>query len=323
MIDAVTVMDGCQQPAISFQRSFIGLQTIPDKKVIIIAGPTAVGKTAVGIAVAKHFGTEIISADSRQCYREMAIGVARPSEKELAEVPHHFMASHSIHDKVTAATFEAYALEKAADIFRKNDSVVMVGGTGLYIRAFTDGMDAIPDVPVAVHNKVVEAYQQNGMAWLQEQIQTQDPQFYEQGEILNPQRLMRALEVVEATGKSILSFRTGAKKERPFGVIKIALDLPREALYQRINHRVDSMMEQGLLEEVRNLLPFQHLNALQTVGYKELFDHLSGKLSLEEAVTAIKQNTRHYAKRQLTWFRKDSEYQWLPPDAVNVIASMS
>jgi tRNA dimethylallyltransferase len=298
------------------------LQTFPDKKVIIIAGPTAVGKTAVGIAVAKHFGTEIISADSRQCYREMAIGVARPSEEELAEVPHHFIASHSIQDKLTAAAFEAYALEKAAEIFRKSNTVVMVGGTGLYIRAFTDGMDAIPEVPEEVHNRVMKAYQQNGIAWLQERIQSLDPQFYEGGEILNPQRLMRALEVVETTGRSILSFRTGEKKDRPFDVIKIALDLPRESLYQRINRRVDSMMDQGLLEEVRSLVPFQHLNALQTVGYKELFDHLAGKTSLEEAVDAIKKHTRHYAKRQLTWFRKDSEYQWLPPDAEQVIGRL-
>lgn len=280
------------------------------------------GKTAVGIAVAKHFGTEIISADSRQCYREMAIGVARPSEEELAEVPHHFIASHSIQDKLTAAAFEAYALEKAAEIFRKSNTVVMVGGTGLYIRAFTDGMDAIPEVPEEVHNRVMKAYQQNGIAWLQERIQSLDPQFYEGGEILNPQRLMRALEVVETTGRSILSFRTGEKKDRPFDVIKIALDLPRESLYQRINRRVDSMMDQGLLEEVRSLVPFQHLNALQTVGYKELFDHLAGKTSLEEAVDAIKKHTRHYAKRQLTWFRKDSEYQWLPPDAEQVIGRL-
>ncbi|HEY1020710.1 MAG TPA: tRNA (adenosine(37)-N6)-dimethylallyltransferase MiaA [Flavisolibacter sp.] len=295
---------------------------ISKKKVIIIAGPTAVGKTAVGIAVAKHFGTEIISADSRQCYREMAIGVARPSKAELAEVPHHFIASHSIHEKLTAATFEAYALEKASEIFNRADDLVMVGGTGLYIKAFTDGMDAIPAVPADVHDRVLEGYRQNGLSWLQEKVQILDPQFFRQGEILNPQRLMRALEVVETTGKSILSFRTGEKKERPFAVIKIALELPREQLYQRINHRVDNMMEQGLLNEVRSLQPFHHLNALQTVGYKELFDHLAGKYSLAEAVEAIKRNTRHYAKRQLTWFRKDNEYRWLPPDATEVIRQL-
>ena len=280
------------------------------------------GKTAVGIAVARHFGTEIISADSRQCFKEMNIGVARPSEEELAQVPHHFVASHSIHDKVTAATFEGYALAKAEEIFNQKETVVMVGGTGLYIRTFTDGMDAIPDVPQEVHNSVVAGYKEKGLSWLQEQVKTLDPQFYRQGEILNPQRLMRALEVVEATGKSIFSFRTGEKKQRPFTVCKIALDLPREDLYQRINHRVNGMMEQGLLEEVRSLLPYQQLNALQTVGYKELFDHLAGRISLEEAIDAIKQNTRHYAKRQLTWFRKDSDYNWLPPDSDAVISHL-
>lgn len=310
------------RPFRSFNR-FSRLQSRHKKKVLIIAGPTAVGKTAVGIAVAKHLGTEIISADSRQCFREMNIGVARPSETELAAVPHHFIASHSIHEKLTAATFEAYALEKASEIFSRRDSLVMIGGTGLYIRAFTDGMDAIPTVPEAVHKRIVEAYRQNGISWLQERIQLLDPQFFEQGEIRNPQRLMRALEVVEATGKSILSFRTGGKKARPFEVMKIALNLPREQLYQRIHHRVDSMLEQGLLDEVRSLLPFQHLNALQTVGYKELFDHLAGKLTLEEAVDAIKRNTRHYAKRQLTWFRKDREYQWLAPDAAEVIRQLA
>lgn len=298
---------------------FSSLQFISSKKVIVIAGPTAVGKTAVGIAVAKHFGTEIISADSRQCYREMNIGVARPSEEELGQVPHHFIASHSIHEKVTAATFEEYALAKAEEIFSRNDTLVMVGGTGLYIRAFTEGMDTIPEVPLEVHDSVVKNYQQNGLSWLQERIKALDPLFYRQGEILNPQRLMRALEVVEATGQSILSFRTGGKKQRPFDVIRLALDLPRELLYPRINHRVDSMMEQGLLDEVRTLLPFQHLNALLTVGYKELFDYVNGKWSVEEAVDAIKRNTRHYAKRQLTWFRKDKAYHWLPPDAGAVI----
>ncbi|RYZ53695.1 MAG: tRNA (adenosine(37)-N6)-dimethylallyltransferase MiaA, partial [Chitinophagaceae bacterium] len=260
------------------------------KTVFVIAGPTAVGKTAVGIAVARHFGTEIISADSRQCYREMNIGVARPSPEELAAVPHHFIASHSIHEKINAATFEAYALEKAEAIFQKADTAVMVGGTGLYIKAFTNGMDLIPDVPEEVHNKVVSAYQQNGLSWLQEKVKEQDPLFYSTGEIQNPQRLMRALEVVEATGQSVLSFRTGQKKARPFNVVKLCLDLPREDLYKRINQRVDVMMENGLLEEVRSLLPYQDLNALQTVGYKELFAHFSGQLSLQEAIDAIKQN---------------------------------
>ena len=292
------------------------------KTVILIAGPTAVGKTAVGIAVAKHFGTEIISADSRQCFKELNIGVARPSPKELAEVPHHFIASHSIHEKLTAATFEEYALAKADLLFKKHDHLVMVGGTGLYSKAFVEGMDPIPDVPDAVHGDVVHGYEQNGLAWLQEQVRTLDPLFYSKGEIQNPQRLMRALEVVKATGQSIVSFRTGIKKQRDFNVVKIALELPKQQLHHNINHRVDKMVEQGLLEEVRSLIPFQHLNALQTVGYRELFDFFNGETTLPDAVEAIKRNTRQYAKRQLTWFRKDKEYSWFLPDAEAVINAL-
>ena len=292
------------------------------KTVIIIAGPTAVGKTAVGLAVAKHLQTEIISADSRQCFQELAIGVARPSAEELASVPHHFIASHSIHQKVTAATFETYALAKATELFKKHDAIVMVGGTGLYIKAFTEGMDTIPEVPEELHAEVVNTYRENGLEWLQHQVKILDPLYYENGEIHNPQRMMRALEIVKATGQSILSFRTGEKKSRDFKTVKIALDLPREQLYQRINHRVTQMMEHGLLEDVRAQLPYQHLNALQTVGYRELFAHFNGETTLHDVVEAIRVNTRHYAKRQLTWFRKDKEYQWLPPDSTTVINTL-
>lgn len=290
-----------------------------NKSVIIIAGPTAVGKTAVGIAVARQFGTEIISADSRQCFNELNIGVARPSVEELAAVPHHFIASHSIHQKITAASFEEYALAKTAALFRKHDTVVVVGGTGLYIKALIEGMDLIPEVPQEIHEAVVQAYQQNGLPWLQQEIKALDPQFYGKGEMQNPQRLMRALEVVKSTGRSILSFRTGQKKQRDFAVAKIALELPKEQLHHNINHRVEKMMEQGLPEEVRSLIPYQHLNALQTVGYKELFDYYSGEATLHEAAEAIRRNTRQYAKRQLTWFRKDKEYHWLPPDKKAVV----
>lgn len=292
----------------------------PSKKtVIVIAGPTAVGKTAIGIQVAKHFATEIISADSRQCYREMKIGVARPSEAELKEVPHHFIASHSIHEKVTAASFEDYALEKAAEILKKHDHLVMVGGTGLYIKAFLEGMDEIPEVPEEIHHQVVTRYNDEGMPWLQNEIARLDPAFWEKGETKNPQRMMRALEVVLATGRSVLHFRTGEKKQRDFSVIKIALELPREELYRNINHRVDLMMEAGLLEEVKGLYPHHHLNALQTVGYKELFQYLDSEADLAAAVDEIKKNTRHYAKRQLTWFRKDREYSWSEPDFAKVL----
>lgn len=280
------------------------------KIVVVIAGPTAVGKTAVAIDLAQEWGTEIISADSRQCYRELNIGVARPSPAELATVPHHFIASHSIHQKVTAATFEQYALEKADELFGKKDILVMVGGTGLYIKTFCEGMDELPDVPEAVRNDLTEQYFQYGLNWLQEEVKKADPGFYAVGEIQNPQRLMRALEVVKATGHSILHYRKGVKAVRPFRVIKVALALSKEELYQRINTRVEQMMEHGLVEEVRSLIPYQHLNALQTVGYKELFEYFNGLTPLNESIEAIKKNTRQYAKRQMTWFRNQMDESW-------------
>lgn len=282
----------------------------PSKTIVIIAGPTAVGKTAAAIAVAKAFNTEIISADSRQCYHEMNIGVARPSVEELNEVPHHFIASHSIHQKVNAVTFEQYALQKADELFQKHDVVVMVGGTGLYIKAFCEGLDEIPNVPEVLHNEIIAAYETNGLSWLQNEVRQLDPRFYEIGEVQNPQRLMRALEVVKATGRSIVDFKRGEKAERPFNVIKIALELPKQQMHENINHRVDKMIEGGLVTEVQSLMSYQHLNALQTVGYKELFAYFKGDISLENATDSIKQNTRQYAKRQLTWFRKDKEYYW-------------
>lgn len=292
---------------------------VPTKTVIIIAGPTAVGKTAVAIDVARHFGTEIISADSRQCYRELNIGVARPSPAELAAVPHHFIASHSVHDRVTAAVFEAYALEKCREIFSGNEVVVMAGGTGLYIRAFLEGMDAIPEVQDAIREKLREQYLQGGMDWLRQQVREQDPAFYAQGEIQNPHRLLRALEVKQATGGSILQFRKGRKEARDFAVVQLGLELPREELTRRIDRRVDLMLQAGLEEEVRSLIPLQQLNALQTVGYRELFAFFNDAMSRAAAVERIRIHTRQYAKRQLTWFRNSMQLHWLPPDAGAVL----
>lgn len=289
--------------------------------VLVIAGPTAVGKTAVAIEVARHFGTEIISADSRQCYRELNIGVARPDAKELQQVRHHFIASHSIQQEVTAAGFADYAMEVAHHLFQQHDQLVLAGGTGLYIRAFCEGLDDIPDVPAELREQIQDSYSQKGLQWLQAEVAAKDPLYYQKGEIQNPQRLMRALEVAEATGQSILSFHTGQQQERPFRCIRIALELPREELYERINLRVDKMMEAGLLEEVKSLYPFRTLNALQTVGYAELFDYLDGTHSLERAVELIKQNTRRYAKRQLTWLRRMTDLQWFhPADTKGIIA---
>jgi tRNA dimethylallyltransferase len=280
-------------------------------QMIIIGGPTAVGKTAAAIRLALEYNTEIISADSRQCYKEMKIGVARPSEEELATVPHHFIASHSIHENINAAAFEKYALDKAEGIFKKNQTVIVAGGTGLYIKALAEGMDEIPSIPPEIREGLIKDYNEKGIAWLQQGIELHDPLFFSSGEMQNPQRMMRALEVIKFTGKSIIEFRKGEKQDRNFSIKKIGLELPREILYERINARVDKMMEAGLLEEVRALYPFKHLNALQTVGYQELFDFLDGKHSLEKAVELIKRNTRHYAKRQMTWFKRDREIQWV------------
>jgi tRNA dimethylallyltransferase len=293
-----------------------------NKTVILIAGPTAVGKTAVAIQLAKHFHTEIISADSRQCFNEISIGVAKPSAEELKEVKHYFINSHSIHETVTAASYEKYALDAVAEIFQQHDIAVMVGGTGLYIKAFCEGMDEIPAVDETLRNELQQQLQQHGIEWLQQQLQQHDPLFAEKGEMQNPQRMLRALEVVKSTGESILAFRKGEKQQRNFSIIKIGLDLPREELYNRINHRVDVMMEEGLLKEAKEVYPLRQLNALQTVGYRELFDHFDGNCSLKKAVNKIKQNSRHYAKRQLTWFRRDEAMKWFHPSQLKEIIQL-
>ena len=291
------------------------------KTVIIIAGPTAVGKTAAAISLAKHYATEIISADSRQCYKELNIGVARPSPEQLMEVPHHFIASHSIQEEVNAVVFENYALEKVKQIHQQNDLAVMVGGTGLYIRAFTEGLDDIPPVSPVTRALINKQFSEKGLSWLQQQVKEKDPLFFKQGEVLNPQRLVRALEVFESTGQSILSFRKGEKATRDFRIIKIALELPKEQLHQNIHHRTEEMINQGLVAEVQSLEKYKHLNALRTVGYTEIFNFLDQKISLEEAIGQIKINTRQYAKRQLTWFKKDSAYTWFPPtDLKNIVS---
>ena len=289
--------------------------------VIIIAGPTAVGKTSLAIQLAQYFNTQIISADSRQCYKELNIGVAKPTPAQLSAVPHYFINSHSIHQNINAATFEEYALQHADEIFANNNIAVMVGGTGLYIKAFCEGLDSIPSIPDDVRNNIINQYNKQGILFLQTQLQQKDPAFWQTAEQQNPQRLMRALEVLYATGNSILFYQNKSVAERPFNIIKIGLVLPREVLYERINLRVNEMMQEGLLDEVKSLLPYQHLNALQTVGYKELFDYLNGKTDLQTAVDLIKQNTRHYAKRQLTWFKKDEQIKWFAPDEIYEIVN--
>lgn len=248
----------------------------------------------------------------------MKIGVARPSEEELAAVKHYFIASHSVTEDLNAGSFEKYALAAADEIFQKNKIAIMVGGTGLYIKAFCEGIDPMPVVPDEVRQQVIDGYEQKGLIWLQKELQQKDPAFWEVAEQQNPQRLMRALEVLYATGQSIMVYRTAKKAERPFKIIKIGLELPKEELHARINQRVDQMMEEGLLEEVKSLVPYRSHNALQTVGYREMFDHLDGKMGLDETVAQIKTNTRQYAKRQMTWFKKDGEVEWMAPSPENI-----
>ena len=294
-----------------------------DKTVIIICGPTAVGKTSLSIALAKHFQTEIISADSRQCFKELKIGVARPSGEELKEIPHHFIASHSIKENINAVFFEQFALQKAGELFKNHDIVIMVGGTGLYIKAFCEGLDEIPSIDETIRTNIIKDYELHGLPWLQEQIKIKDPEFYKVGEIQNPQRSMRALEVVESTGQSILSFRRNKKAERPFNILKIGLELPKDELHININSRVDKMLQDGLVEEVSSLKGYRDVNALQTVGYSEIFEQLDGRVSLADAVEEIKKNTRQYAKRQMTWFKKDKEINWVNAKETSEILSMA
>ena len=284
--------------------------------VYIIVGPTAVGKTSFAISLAQHLKTEIISADARQCYAELSIGVARPSLEELSKVPHHFIASHSVNETVNAQVFENYALAKADELFKTHHSAVMVGGTGLYIKAFCEGLDLIPAIDPAIREDIIKQYEKLGLRWLQKEVSVKDPMYWAKGEQQNPQRLMRALEVMLGTGASIVSFQIKNKITRPFNIVKVGLELPRAQLYERINQRVISMVENGLETEVRNLLPQNHLNALQTVGYSEWMPYFEGNLSKEKVIENIQQNTRHYAKRQMTWFKKDSEITWHLSDQI-------
>ena len=286
------------------------------KTVYIIVGPTAVGKTAFAISLAQQLNTEIISADARQCYQEMNIGVARPSIAELNAVPHHFMASHSVHEVVNASVFEEYALEIVNTLFKTKDTLVMVGGTGLYIKAFCEGLDRIPSIAPEIREGIIQQYEKLGLRWLQKEVSVKDPQYWEKGEQQNPQRLMRALEVKLGTGNSIVSFQQKNKVTRPFNIVKIGLEMPRDLLYERINQRVLKMVKDGLELEAKSLLPHARLNALQTVGYSEWIPFFDGKIELLRVLEMIQQNTRHYAKRQLTWFKKDPEINWYQASSI-------
>ncbi len=281
-----------------------------EKTLITIIGPTASGKTALGIYIAKHFNTEIISADSRQFYKELNVGVARPSDQELGEVRHHFIADRSITAEYSAGKFETEALQKLNKLFEQHEKIVCVGGSTLYVQALLEGLDELPG-DMSIRSQLKKRLDEEGLQTLTQELLTRDPIYHAQVDLRNPHRILRALEVCLITGESYSALRKKNSAERTFGIIKIGLNPPREWLYERINKRVDKMMEQGLLNEVKNLDPLRHVNALQTVGYSELFDYLDGKLTLEQAIEKIKQHSRNYAKRQLTWWRRDPDIHWL------------
>jgi tRNA dimethylallyltransferase len=291
------------------------------KKVIFIVGPTAIGKTALSMKLAQHFKTEIISCDSRQFYKELLIGSAPPSPKELEEVQHHFIHNLSISQSYNAGKYEIDAINKITEIHKTNDCVIVVGGSGFYADAISKGLDKMPKIAEKTREKLNSDLKERGLEWLQDKVKNIDPEFYNSCDIKNPQRLLRCLEVFTETGKKLTSFKTKKNKKRPFDIIKIGLNMDREKLYSKINKRVDFMMECGLLEEVLSLIDFQGLNSLQTVGYKEIFSFINNECTLQEAVEKIKQNTRRFAKRQLTWFKKDKEVNWFEPDEYDKLKS--
>ena len=293
------------------------------KRILIsVCGPTAAGKTALAIELAKYFQTEIISADSRQFYRETEIGTAKPSTEELAAVPHHFINSHSITENFSVADFEKAALTKLEKLFQQHEVVLMVSGSGLYLQAIYQGFDDLPNAEPQERERWNQAYQEFGLEYLQNQLKIFDPEYYKQVDLQNPQRIIRALEISASTGKPFSSFLTKTKKERDFKIIKIGINPERAILYERINNRVDEMVKNGLVKEASDLLPQQHLNALNTVGYKEIFDAFNEKTPVKEAIELIKQNTRHFAKRQITWFKKDQEILWFDSPDLQAVLSV-
>ncbi|MBQ6379181.1 MAG: tRNA (adenosine(37)-N6)-dimethylallyltransferase MiaA [Prevotella sp.] len=296
------------------------------KTLIVITGPTAVGKTALCLDIAKYFDIPIINADSRQIFRELKIGTARPTEEQMREVKHYFVGMLGLEDYYSASLFEQQVLELLGQQFQTRDYALMAGGSMMYIDAVCDGIDDIPTIDDATRDLMKRRLSEEGLERLCEELKTLDPDYYDIVDRQNPRRVVHALEICTMTGKTYTSFRKREKRERPFGIMKIGLNRPREELYERINQRVDQMMADGLLDEVRSLYPQRHLNALNTVGYKELFDYIDGRWPLEEAVERIKGNTRRYARKQLTWYKKDDHIHWFHPDdketIINYISSI-
>jgi tRNA dimethylallyltransferase len=293
------------------------------KQLIVIGGPTASGKTALAIRLAQHFSTEILSADSRQFYREMTIGTAKPTATELALVKHYFINNLSIHDNYSVGDFEKDAIVVLEKLFETKDVVIMVGGTGLYIKAVCEGLDVFPNTPLSIRHDFEALMAENGLEYLQNLLKEVDLEYYNEVDIDNPKRVIRALSVWRSSGQPFSSFRKGALVQRCFTPQYICLDVQRPLLYERINTRVDTMVKEGLVAEAKELHIFKHLNALQTVGYSEFFDYFKGTLSLSEAIDKIKQHTRNYAKRQVTWFKKEDYWQYFnPSDFDKIIASL-
>ena len=294
--------------------------TMNTKRLIVIVGPTGSGKTDLSIRVAEHYACPIISTDSRQFYRGIPIGTAQPDSEQLERVEHHFIASHELTDDFNCGAYEVAALKRLDELFAKHDTVVAVGGSGLYIKALCEGMDDLPEVEPALRSELAERLKSEGLEALTEELRKLDPAFYEVVDRKNPARVLRALEVCISTGKPYSSLRTGEKRQRSFGIVKIGVNMERAVLYERIDRRVDIMVEAGLEDEARAVYPLRHLNSLQTVGYREMFDYFDGTITRDEAIELIKRNSRRYAKRQLTWFGRDEEIEWfLPTETEKII----
>ena len=281
------------------------------KTLVLILGPTGVGKTELSLRVAEHYGCPILNCDSRQVFKSIPIGTAAPTKDELSRVKHYFIATRELEEDYNAGQYERDALRVLEDLFRTHEVVVMTGGSMLYADAVCYGLDELPAVPAAIRRSVQESYEKHGLTWLQAEVQRLDPNYWEEVDQQNPARLAHCVELSLTTGKPYSSLHTNTRVQRPFRIVKVALERPREELYDRINRRVLQMIEEGLVEEARSVYPKRHLNSLQTVGYRELFACFDGEYDLNRAIELIQQNTRHYAKRQMTWFRRDQDIHWL------------
>lgn len=286
---------------------------------IVLVGPTAVGKTELAIQLAKYYQTVIVSADSRQIYKEMSIGTAVPEKQQLNSVKHYMIQNHSVTENYNASNFETEVIELLQQLYKKHQNIIFTGGSGLYINAVLYGIDELPDISPQIREQIAQRLQKNGLNDLRFELKKIDPEYYQKVDLKNPKRIQKALEVFYTTGKPYSSFLKNTKKQRFFNTIKIAIDRPRQELYNRINLRVEQMIKQGLVEEVKQLIPHKQLTALQTVGYKEIFDFLDHKITLEEAIDLIQRSTRKYARKQISWFRRDKDYTWFTPNQKNEI----